>query len=185
MIKNVCRVVALLMVLAVVQPLTSTLWAGEKEWKALKKEDKREQIDKRADENLAALLEKSPKALELYETAYGWAAFHGLKLGAVSFIPFPTSLLSEHHDQALSIIIFSATLSVAGIALLGTVKLEQSQLQATDTQRISQQSPSVLIYSPFATAVFSSEVAVIRPVLGAWIWAAFPIVAAVLDRNGR
>ena len=80
--KNVYRVVALLMVLVVVQPLTSTLWAGEKDWKALKKEDKREQINQRADENLAALLEKSPKAQELYETAYGWAAFHSLKLGA-------------------------------------------------------------------------------------------------------
>jgi len=76
------RTVVLSTLLALAQPMTSVLWAGEKEWKALKKEDKREQINQRADENLAALLEKSPKAQELYETAYGWAAFHSLKLGA-------------------------------------------------------------------------------------------------------
>jgi len=78
--KYLYRVVVLLTVLAVVLPVTSALSAEEKEWKSLKKDDKREQIDERADENLAALLEKSSEAQELFETAYGWAAFHNLKL---------------------------------------------------------------------------------------------------------
>ena len=49
----------------------------------------------------------------------GFVGWTFLFLGAVSFIPFPTSLLSEHHDQALSVIIFSASLAIAGIALVG------------------------------------------------------------------
>jgi len=75
------RTVVLLAVLAVVLS-TTALSAEEKEWKSLKKEEKREQIDERAAENLAALLEKSPQAQELYEMAFGWAAFHNLKLAA-------------------------------------------------------------------------------------------------------
>jgi uncharacterized membrane protein len=35
----------------------------------------------------------------------------------VSFIPYPTSLLAEHPDQPLSVVVFSATYVVAGIAL--------------------------------------------------------------------
>ena len=82
MTHYVYRVVTLLVAIALVLPATASVSAAEKEWKALKKEDKREQIDQRADENLAALLEKSPQAAELYETAFGWAAFHNLKLAA-------------------------------------------------------------------------------------------------------
>ena len=80
--KYLFRVVVLLTVFAVVLPVTAVLSAEEKDWKALKKEDKRESIDMRAAENLHALLANSPKAAELYETAYGWAAFHNLKFGA-------------------------------------------------------------------------------------------------------
>ena len=75
------RTVVVLAVLAVVLS-TTALSAEEKEGKSLKKEEKREQIDERAAENLAALLEKSPQAQELYEMAFGWAAFHNLKLAA-------------------------------------------------------------------------------------------------------
>ena len=78
--KYLYRFIVLLTVFAVVLPVTSALSAEEKDWKALKKEDKRESIDTRAAENLEALLAKSPKAAELFETAYGWAAFHNLKL---------------------------------------------------------------------------------------------------------
>lgn len=78
--KCLYRVLVLLAVFAVVLPSTSALSA--KDWKMMKKEEKREQINGRADKNLAALLEKSPTARELFETANGWAAFHNLKLGA-------------------------------------------------------------------------------------------------------
>jgi len=75
------RLVVLLTVLAVAVPLTSALFAEEKESKLTKKEEKRLKIDTRAAENLQALLAKSPKAAVLYELAWGWASFHDLKVG--------------------------------------------------------------------------------------------------------
>ena len=77
--KYLCCVTVLLMAFAVALPVSPGL-AAEKEWKDLKKDEKREKIDARAATNLEALLAKSPKAAELYDMAYGWAAFHNLKL---------------------------------------------------------------------------------------------------------
>jgi uncharacterized membrane protein len=112
----------------------------------------------------------------------GFVGWTFLFLGAVSFTPFPTSLLSEHHDQALSIWIFSATLAVAGIGLLGMWRAEQ----ATEEGRPSpEDSPRGLMFLLLATAVVSSGVALASPTVGVWVWAAFPIVAVVLARHGR
>ena len=65
----------------------------------------------------------------------GFVGWTFVFLGAVSFTPFPTSLLSEHHDQALSTIVFSATLAVAAIALLGMASIERQRRQASAAER--------------------------------------------------
>ena len=80
--KYLRGIIVLVAVLAVALPMTSGLAAEESDWKALKKEEKREKINTRATENLHELLGDNPKAKELYEKAYGWAAFHSLKLAA-------------------------------------------------------------------------------------------------------
>ena len=54
---------------------------SEDDWKALKKESKQEQINATAGAALDKLLKENPKAKELYDKAYGWAAFDNLKLG--------------------------------------------------------------------------------------------------------
>jgi lipid-binding SYLF domain-containing protein len=54
---------------------------SEEDWKALKKEGKQGQINATAGAALDQLLKENPKAKELYEKAYGWAAFDNLKLG--------------------------------------------------------------------------------------------------------
>jgi lipid-binding SYLF domain-containing protein len=53
----------------------------EAEWNAQKIDAKRSQIDATAGAALAKLLKENPNAKELYEKAYGWAAFDNLKLG--------------------------------------------------------------------------------------------------------
>ena len=54
--------------------------SDEPEWKTMKQEAKATRIDEMADDALAQLFEKHPKANDLYAKAYGWAAFDNLKL---------------------------------------------------------------------------------------------------------
>ena len=54
---------------------------SEADWKNMKKESKQQQVDATAGAALDLLLKENPKAKELYEGAYGWAAFDNLKLG--------------------------------------------------------------------------------------------------------
>lgn len=104
-------------------------------------------------------------------------------LGAISFIPFPTSLLSEHHDQALSVVIFSATLAVAGIALLGMWKAERRDRPANASPTTTGRSPDRPVLILLVTAVVSSGIAFFSPGFGAWIWVAFPALAVVVSRR--
>ena len=53
----------------------------EAEWNAQKVEAKRAQIDATAGAALEQLLKGNASAKELYEKAYGWAAFDNMKLG--------------------------------------------------------------------------------------------------------
>ena len=53
----------------------------EAEWNAQKVEAKRSQVDATAGAALDKLLKENPNAKDLYDKAYGWAAFDNLKLG--------------------------------------------------------------------------------------------------------
>ena len=60
----------------------STAIAGDKDddWKSLKNESKRLKIDEMADAALDQVMNSNWKAQELFESAYGWAAFDNLKI---------------------------------------------------------------------------------------------------------
>ena len=90
-------------------------------------------------------------------------------LGAIAFIPFPTALVSEHYDQALSIFIFSATYAVAGLALAGMAVAYRRELE---TARAASESRNVAraVIIILATALISCSLALFRPWLGLLIW---------------
>ncbi len=56
---------------------------SEEDWKAMKKEAKQDQIYSIAYDAVQQLLKENPKAKELFDKSYGWAAFDNLKLGFV------------------------------------------------------------------------------------------------------
>ncbi len=72
---------ALLIGLAFLFPATN-LVAEDKgdDWKSLKNESKRLKIDEMADAVLEQVMNSNWKAEELFESAYGWAAFDNLKI---------------------------------------------------------------------------------------------------------
>jgi lipid-binding SYLF domain-containing protein len=66
---------------AAVLPAQEKQGKTEEDWKAMKLDAKRQQVDAVAGQALDQLLKENPKAKELYSKAYGWAAFDNLKLG--------------------------------------------------------------------------------------------------------
>lgn len=106
-------------------------------------------------------------------------------LGAVTVVPFTTSLIAERHDQALSVIIFSVAMSLDGIALDRMWSVERSFFDAkaeADWAVASPRSSIVLILLVAATA---SLVALIYPSAGPFVWIAFPLAAPLLKRLVR
>jgi lipid-binding SYLF domain-containing protein len=81
--KKIATTTVLVLVLA----LGSTALLAQEEpgsWKSLKRDAKRMKIDEEAQEALNVVLGGNAKAKELFEMAYGWAAFDNLKI-AVGF----------------------------------------------------------------------------------------------------
>jgi len=60
--------------------LSATVASAEEEWKSMKQEAKAMKIKETAKEALDELFADNPKAKELYESSYGWAAFNNMKL---------------------------------------------------------------------------------------------------------
>ncbi len=108
----------------------------------------------------------------------GWNFFF---LSMISFLPFSTSLLSEHHDQWLSVGIFSANLGVGGIALFGMAKCLFQQDPSVGRRGNVEGSAKRAVLILFLTAMVSTGVAFWSPPIGASVWIAFPVVATLLD----
>jgi len=107
-------------------------------------------------------------------------AFAGVNfifLGAIAFIPFPTALMSEHPNQALAVIIFSANYGIASLALGGLWYL-LTERAADGSHRPAHVGPiakHVIIMMP-ATALLASLLALINPTWGVATWLLLPFV---------
>ncbi len=115
-----------------------------------------------------ALLEQDDKK------SRGFTTVNFIFLGAISFIPFPTSLISEHSEHPLSVIIFSATLIVAGLALVGMWRLLEKKALEPDTLReMNRRVRRVIIWMP-VIAIISCLLTLVSPRLGILVWIVFP-----------
>jgi uncharacterized membrane protein len=102
-------------------------------------------------------------------------------LGAIAIIPFPASLLSEHHDQALSVFIFSATYAIAGLALAGMAAAYRRQLETAGAS--SEGTPAARdVIIILATALISCLLALFHPWLGALMWVVYPFASMLAVR---
>jgi len=115
----------------------------------------------------------------------GFTTINFIFLGAISFIPFPTSLISEHSEQPLSVIIFSATLIVAGLALVGMWRLLEKKGLEPDTLRdMNRRVRRVIILMP-VIAIISCLLAIVNPQLGILVWIVFPFAGIIIRRKKR
>ncbi len=111
-----------------------------------------------------------------------FARWNFVFLGAVSFIPFPTSLLAEHPERMLSVVIFSATYVVAGIAL-GSMARIVGRGRIADGAAPGRRRNSTAMLLILATAAGSCLLAIIDPRLGAVLWFSYPITGGVVRRH--
>ena len=99
-------------------------------------------------------------------------------LGVIAFIPFPASFMSEHHDQALSVFIFSATYLVAGLALAAMAVAYRTQLEtagaSTEARSVSR-AVAIIV----ATALVSCLLALFYQWLGVLVWVVYPFASAL------
>lgn len=106
-------------------------------------------------------------------------AFVGMNfafLGMVSFIPFPTALMSEHPEQAFSVIIFSACYALAGLALAGMwFLLERPEDGSEHPFSVPGSVKRVIILLP-ALAVIASLLTLVDPRLGVAVWIIMPFL---------
>ncbi len=76
--KSAIYVATLLTIAALALPAAPVF--AEEDWKSMKQESKAMKIKEEAKASLNELFADNPKAKELYEGSYGWAAFSNLKL---------------------------------------------------------------------------------------------------------
>ncbi len=115
----------------------------------------------------------------------GFTTINFIFLGAISFIPFPTSLISEHFEQPLSVIIFSATLIVADLALVGMWRLLDKKGLEPDTLRDMNLHVKRVIVWMLAIAIISCLLATVNPPLGIFVWIVFPFAGTIIRRKKR
>ncbi len=111
-------------------------------------------------------------------------AWNFVFLGAVSFIPYPTALLAEHPEQLLSVVFFSSTYVVAGLAL-GRMRQFRDGGTGPGSAATSRSGASHAMLLIVATAFFSCLLALVEPRLGAILWFSYPITGGLVRRRDR
>lgn len=107
-------------------------------------------------------------------------AWNFVFLGAVSVLPFTTSLIAERHDHALSVVVFSLALSVGGLALRRMWSVERKFFEAkaeSDAAVSSPAKPAALI---LLVAAIACVAAPFYPTAGVLVWVAFPLLSPLL-----
>ncbi len=72
----------LMLVLALAAPASGVVVLAQEQgdWKSMENESKRMKIKETAEESFKTVMDNNPKAKELWDQSYGWAAFDNLKL---------------------------------------------------------------------------------------------------------
>ena len=112
-----------------------------------------------------------------------FTAWNFVFLAVVSVTPFTTSLLSEHPDQRLAVMISSLTLAAGAVALLCMHRAETTappQASAGPSRGTTAATPAYLLFS---TAVMAVGLASVKATAGILVWAAYPVVASIAARH--
>lgn len=110
----------------------------------------------------------------------GFTTVNFVFLGTISFIPFPTSLISKYPDQPLSVMVFSITYLVAWASLVWMWHQHKKTLSGEAGSRSAHQSIKPVIILMPVIAVISCLLAVFMPRLGILVWLIFPLAGRMV-----
>jgi TMEM175 potassium channel family protein len=110
-----------------------------------------------------------------------FTSFNFIFLGVISFIPFPTSLISQHPDQPLSVVIFSLTYLVAWVAMIGMWRSQKKEdAEAFESSSEKQFVRRIIVLMPLIVLA-SCLLAMIEPRLGVLVWVIFLVIGRVAN----
>lgn len=110
----------------------------------------------------------------------GFTAVNFVFLGTISFIPFPTSLISKNPDQPLAVMIFSITFLVAWITLVWMWRQHKKTMGENGKSKGDHSSITPVIILMPLIAVSSCLLAISMPRLGILVWLIFPMAGRIL-----
>lgn len=114
-----------------------------------------------------------------------FAAANFAFLAGISFIPFPTTMLSEHSDQPLSTVIFSGAVVFSGmmLGLMYLVKYHEAE-GGMNWRDINPAAKTALIGMPIIGLV-ASLTAYWNPLLGSRVWMIFSIIGFTFKKHRK
>ena len=124
-----------------------------------------------------ALLEQGEKKTR------GFTTLTFVFLGTVSFIPFPTSLISEHLEQPLSVIIFSALIAVSGLVLAGMWFMDKESMEAAEAGSEATRAVKRVIIGIPVIATIACLLTLIDTQLSILVWVLFPFIGMSARRK--
>ncbi len=106
-------------------------------------------------------------------------------LAGISFIPFPTTLLSEHSDQPLSTVVFSAAVVFSGmmLGLMYLVKHHEAEGRV-EWKDINPAAKTALIGMPVIGLV-ACVTAFWNPLVGSKVWMIFSIIGFSVKKRRK
>lgn len=106
-------------------------------------------------------------------------------LAGISFIPFPTTLLSEHSDQPLSTVIFSAAVVFSGmmLGLMYLVKHHEAK-GCVDWKDINPAAKTALVGMPII-GLLACLTAFWNPLVGSKVWMVFSIIGFSVKKRRK
>ncbi len=103
-------------------------------------------------------------------------------LGSISFIPFPTSLIGEHGDQPLSVVIFSVAIVFSGLML---ALLYFVRKQTFAWHNLNPAARNIIVVLPIVGVVSSGLALWVNPGFGIAIWCIVPFIGFSLKKKSR
>jgi uncharacterized membrane protein len=122
------------------------------------------------------------RPIRSYDTTLLWLNF--LFLMAISFLPFPTSLLGEYSEEQLSVVIYAATAALASLLLVSISWYATTEHRLVDSELDDEVERTRLVQDLAVSVVFvlSIGISFFSPAAAMYSWLLLAITDPLIRR---